>query len=145
VGEANRDFDRQLIDEYDDVVFANEEEAKALTGLADPEEALREIAGKTGIAVVKLGARGSAVMRGNEYARAKAVPAEVTDTTAAGDYYAAGFLYGLAHNESLERCAQLGAVTAAAVIRVVGTRIDGEAWENIKRFANPAMKTGTGN
>jgi sugar/nucleoside kinase (ribokinase family) len=128
VVEANKDFFWKLIDEYVDIVFANAEEAKALTGLEDPEAALRMIAGKTDIAVVKLGADGSIVMQGDQFVPMTALPTEVVDTTAAGDYYAAGFLYGLSKNESLEYCATLGSVTATFIIRVVGTRMDEEQW-----------------
>lgn len=145
VVEANRDFFWKLINEYVDIVFANEEEAKALTGLEDPEDALRMIAGKTDIAVVKLGADGSIAMQGDQLVPMIALPAKVIDTTAAGDYYAAGFLYGLSQNESLEYCAMLGAAMAAFIIRVVGTRMDEKQWDDIMFFVDVIMKGGLNN
>jgi sugar/nucleoside kinase (ribokinase family) len=142
VVEDNRELFRRLISEYVDVVFANQEEAKALTGLEDPEEALRDIAGMTDIAVVKLGAKGSIVMRGDEYIPMIAMPAKkVIDTTAAGDYYAAGFLYGLSRDESLEYCTQLGAAMAAFIIEETGTRMSEEKWDEIKLFADVIIKS----
>ena len=47
---------------------------------------------------------------------------DVVDTTGAGDLYAAGFLFGLTHGESLARCGELGSLCAAEVISHVGAR-----------------------
>ena len=78
-----------------DIVFANEEEAKAFTG-EEPEQALETIGKQCSIAIVKIGCRGSLIRKGTEEVRVSAIPvAKVIDTTGAGDYFAAGFLYGL--------------------------------------------------
>lgn len=128
----NLDFFRRLVSEYIDVVFANEEESAAFTGGKSPEEALEEIAGMAEIAVVKLGKRGaSALCDGCRVA----VPGEsrgVVDTTAAGDFFAGGFLYGLIRGGSPEQCLQLGSLLSRHVIRVVGTRLPAEHWAEIK-------------
>ena len=57
------EFFTLLINKYVDIVFANEEEAKAFTG-KEPEEALRVIAKKCSIAIVKVGASGSYIRKG---------------------------------------------------------------------------------
>ena len=91
----DHEFFSLLVNKYVDIVFANEEEAKAFTG-KEPEEALDVIAKMCSIAIVKLGARGSLIRKGTEMVQVQAAPAEkVVDTTGAGDYFAAGFLYGL--------------------------------------------------
>jgi sugar/nucleoside kinase (ribokinase family) len=131
VVETNRDLFWKLITGYADIVFANEEEAKALTGQESPEDAVRTIAKETDIAVVKTGSKGSLIVRGDELVSAHAVETKVADTTAAGDYYAAGFLYALAKNQSLQKCAATGALTAARIISVIGTRLNDEAWNNL--------------
>ncbi len=59
------EFFSLLINKYVDIVFANEEEAKAFTG-EEPEEALRAIAKKCSIAIVKVGANGSYIRKGTE-------------------------------------------------------------------------------
>jgi sugar/nucleoside kinase (ribokinase family) len=131
VVDANRDFLQHIIKEYIDIVFANEEEAKSLTGL-EPEWALRAIARLCDIAVVKFGAKGSAVKRGNELARASAVKANAIDTTGAGDLYASGFLYGLMNDWSLKKCVELGSITAGKVVEVIGAKINNEGWNDIR-------------
>ena len=63
VVEESRDFLMELVENHVNIVFANEGEALALTGL-DPEAALHFIAERCDIAVVKVGAKGAFVQRG---------------------------------------------------------------------------------
>jgi len=82
--EANLEFLHTIIRRYVDIVFANEEEALALTGRS-PLEALDEIAQMCSIAVVKLGAQGSVIKTDGQGIRVDAIPAQRVDTTGAGD------------------------------------------------------------
>lgn len=132
VVEAERDFFDQLIVKYVDIVFANESEALAYTGKA-PHEALEEIASKCSIAVVKTGKEGSLVKKGTEVIQLLSCPVDnVLDTTGAGDFYAAGFMYGLTCGYSLEKCVQIGTILATAVIQEVGTTLPAKKWDEIK-------------
>ncbi|MCU0377227.1 MAG: adenosine kinase [Bacteroidales bacterium] len=126
---------KDIISKYVDIVFANEEEARAFTGLG-PREALDSIAEKCSIAVVKTGATGSWIKRGEEVIRIDALKVTPVDTTGAGDLYAAGFLYGYAHGFSLDKCGLFGSVLAAKVIEVVGARMPENKWEEAKRMIN---------
>lgn len=129
--EDDRPFFEQLLQKVD-IIFANEDEARSFTGKSDPVEALNVLAEKCEIAIVKIGAEGSLVKRGEEVARAAAEKVhKVVDTTGAGDYFAAGFLYGLSRGESLETCLQKGALLASKVIQVVGTTLPDEVWDEI--------------
>lgn len=125
------DFFAYLVEKYVDVVFANEEEAKAFTGL-EPDEAASQIARWCDIAVVKIGAEGSLVSTRHETIKVSALPAVCVDTTGAGDYFAAGFLYGMVAGYSLEQCAQIGSIVGAEVVQVVGTELPEETWVEIK-------------
>jgi sugar/nucleoside kinase (ribokinase family) len=60
----------------------------------------------------------------------------VVDTTGAGDFYAAGFLYGLTCGYSLDKCAQIGSLLSANVIQVVGTTLAEKTWDEIKTKIN---------
>lgn len=129
------DFSRFLVEHYVDVVFANEEEAKALTGV-EPEEALHALAQRVETAVVKVGAKGSLVQRGKEVWRVPAVRVEqVVDTTSAGDHFAAGFLCGMLQGKPMDRCAEMGARLSAYAIQVMGTVIPENIFSGI-RFKN---------
>ena len=130
--EQDHDFFSLLINKYLDIVFANEEEAKAFTG-KEPEEALDVIAKMCSIAIVKLGARGSLIRKGTEEVHVHAVTVDrVIDTTGAGDYFAAGFLYGLTCGYSLEKCGKIGSILSGSIIRVIGAEMPAEWWEDIK-------------
>lgn len=132
VVEAERDFFDQLIVKYVDIVFANESEALAYTGKT-PHEALEEIASKCSIAVVKTEKEGSLVKKGTEVIQLLSCPVDnVLDTTGAGDFYAAGFMYGLTCGYSLEKCVQISTILATAVIQEVGTTLPAKKWDEIK-------------
>ena len=50
----------------------------------------------------------------------------------AGDFFAAGFLYGLTCGYSLEKCGKIGAILSGEVIQVIGTELPDSKWEKIK-------------
>ena len=135
VVEENRDFLRELVRDYVDIVFANEDEARAFTGESDPHKALEHIAAMCELAVVKIGMRGALIKRGEEMVHVGIMAAaKRVDTTGAGDFYAAGFMYGLTQGLSLRACGTIGAITAGKVIEVVGTTFGEEVWHEIERL-----------
>ncbi len=129
---ADLPFFRHLVQDYIDIVFANEEEAAAFTGCHDPREALREIASMKCLTVVKLGGKGAITRLGNEEAMVEARHVPVVDTTGAGDFFAGGFLYALNEGASLQECLRCGRAMAEHVIGVVGTRLPDEVWKQLK-------------
>lgn len=136
---ADKAFFTLLIDKYVDIVFANEEEAKVFTG-DEPEEALRKIGKKCSISIVKVGAKGSYIRKGTVEIKVDPLPVKkVVDTTGAGDYFAAGFLYGLTGGYSLEKCARIGSLMAGNVIQVVGTTLSKARWNEIKLNINAVL------
>lgn len=130
----DRTYFHHLISDYIDIVFANEGEARAFTGSFDPHEQLRHIAHLCDIAVVKLGEHGAiAMLDGGKIYQVDAVSVDnVVDTTAAGDYFAAGFLHALTLGHRLEKCLQVGTILSSEVIQVVGTELSMAAWNRIK-------------
>lgn len=130
--EADHEFFNHLVTKYVDIVFANEEEARAFTN-SEPDKALEHLHSLCEIAVVKLGSEGSSIMCNGEKVIVEAWPIDkVIDTTAAGDFYAAGVMYGLMHNYSLTQCAQAGTILSGHVIQIVGTQLPKEIWKQIK-------------
>jgi sugar/nucleoside kinase (ribokinase family) len=132
VVESNLADFKEIIGNYADILFANEEEARAYTG-KEPEEALEAISKECEIAVVKIGSQGSWIRRGSEIIKAGTPEVKLMDTTGAGDLYAAGFLYGYSCNCSLEICGQYGSLVAGKVIEILGARMDDNRWGEIKR------------
>ncbi|HKC29779.1 MAG TPA: carbohydrate kinase family protein [Jatrophihabitans sp.] len=74
------------------VLLANGAEARVLTGEVDPAAAARTLARRLGAAVVKIGSGGAVWSDARRVCSIPAMPAEVVDTTGAGDAFAAGFL-----------------------------------------------------
>ncbi len=126
----NLEFLQRIIKDYVDIVFANEEEAKAFTGLA-PEEALNKIASICDIAVVKIGKQGSLIKQGNEQTHVDIIGIEAVDTTGAGDLYASGFLGGLIQNKDLNTCGKMGSLLSGKVIENMGAKITEANWKII--------------
>ena len=124
---------KEIIPKYVNVLFANEEEAKAFTG-KDAHHAAEQLSKMVSIAVVKIGAKGSIITKGNETIHIKGVKAKAVDTTGAGDNYAAAFLYGMTHRFSLERAGKLASFVAAKAVEKVGARIDESIHEEIKKL-----------
>ncbi|MDR2626570.1 MAG: adenosine kinase [Dysgonamonadaceae bacterium] len=120
-----------IIPAYVDILFSNESEAKAFTGL-EPEEAIRTLADSVEIAVVTCGKEGSLVSGRGERLKIAAEGGKPLDTTGAGDHFAAGFLYGQSVGASLEQSARIGSMLAGYVINVIGPQILGEQWKQIK-------------
>lgn len=123
---------QEIIEKYVDIIFANEEEARAFTGKMEPEEALDILSRSCEVAVIKVGGRGSWIKRGEEIIKIDAALVELKDTTGAGDLYASGFLYGYAHDHNLEVCGQCGSILAGHVIEIVGARIEQARWKQIR-------------
>ncbi|MBN1597224.1 MAG: adenosine kinase [Bacteroidales bacterium] len=122
VVEENLEFLQSIIPESIDIVFANEEEAKAYTG-KEPKEALELIAGQCKYAIVKTGKEGSYIKHNNEVTKIEIIETTALDTTGAGDAYAAGFLHGLNLDLPMQKCGDLGALLAGTVIARYGARI----------------------
>lgn len=137
VVEENLGFLRKLVEDYVDILFANEDEAKVFTGEAEPLNALQYISRMCELAIVKIGMKGALIKRGDEVVHVGIMAAaKRVDTTGAGDFYAAGFMAGLCDGLSLRQCGTIGAITAGKVIEVVGTTFGEEAWEDIFRLVS---------
>lgn len=136
VVEENCDFLHDIVERYVDIVFANEDEARAFSGEAEPNDALNYIGRMCELAVVKIGMRGALIKRGEEVIHVGIMAAaKRVDTTGAGDFYAAGFMAGLCSGLSLRQCGTLGAIAAGKVIEIVGTTLSDEAWSEIITLA----------
>lgn len=101
-------------------LFANAEEARALSGVETLEDQVRVLGANYERVVVKLGPRGAAI--GDRDGIRLILPAEqvrVVDTTGAGDAFAAGFLAaelgGANEEEALRRGISAGAIAVGKV------------------------------
>ncbi len=114
---------KNIVDQYADIILANEAEAKAYTGVEKDNAALALSKGNK-LAIVKLGPEGSVICDKGVLLHVKSKNASAIDTTGAGDMYAAGILYGLAKKLPLERAAKLASFLGAKVVEKIGARLN---------------------
>jgi sugar/nucleoside kinase (ribokinase family) len=131
VVEGNKEFLHDFVKKYVDIVFANEEEAKAYTGM-NPQDSLNAIAKECEIAVVKIGKEGSMVKHADKVYNIAAIKANSIDTTGAGDLYASGFLYGLMNNLGFEKAGKIGSLLSGNVIEIIGAKMTAETWKKLQ-------------
>ena len=137
VVEENLEFLRSIVAKYIDIVFANEDEARVFSGEAEPINALQYLSEMCDLVVVKIGTKGALIKHKGEVLHIGIMAAaKRVDTTGAGDFYAAGFMYGLCEGLSLRQCGTIGAITAGKVIEVVGPTLGEEAWKEIETLVN---------
>lgn len=123
VGRYREEF-LHLMKEDIDILFANEEEAKALFEVDSFVPALEAVRDWRGLGIITRSEKGCVVAdpSGQVHMQPAEPIAKVVDTTGAGDGFAAGFMYGMSRNHSLQACAQLGSIAAAEVISHYGAR-----------------------
>lgn len=118
-----RDEFLHLLDKDVNILFANEDEAKALFQTEDFNGVVEAAKKWGGIAAITRSAKGCVIVEEGQCHEIPAAPvAQVVDTTGAGDQFAAGFLFGITHGKGLADCGRLGALAAAEVISHYGAR-----------------------
>ena len=124
-----------ILRNYVDIVFANEEEAAAFTGLKhEYPEMAKELAKHCDIAAVKVGARGAYIAQKDTVMKIEPVLAnKVVDTTGAGDLWAAGFLHGWSNKIELAQAARIGSILGAAIVQVQGSVLPPATWDDTMR------------
>lgn len=120
-----------IIPEYVDILFSNESEAEAFTGLK-AHEAVAVLSRMVDVSIVTLGKDGALVGSKGAITPVSAEGGKPIDTTGAGDNFAAGFLYGQSVGTSLAQSARIGSMLSGYVIDVVGPQIPDDKWEQIK-------------
>ena len=113
----------RLIGRGVDLLFCNEEEARAYSGCTDRPSASRSLARLVPALCITCGPEGALVCQGRQTASIPGVRAQALDTTGAGDMFAGGVLYGLTHGHGLAESAWLGNCAAAEVVARFGPRL----------------------
>lgn len=113
---------RELVRSHVDILFANEAEICSLYEADRFEDAARLARDEVALACLTRSEQGSLVLRGEEQVTVPAAPAELVDSTGAGDAYAAGFLAAHVAGRKLAACGRLGSAVAASVIGQFGAR-----------------------
>ncbi|MFT7615412.1 MAG: adenosylhomocysteinase [Candidatus Woesearchaeota archaeon] len=128
----NKEVLLEIIKEHADIVFANEEEAKALTG-KEPHLAVEEISKYTDISITKIGPEGSLIkIKGKDLIKINPYKATAIDTTGAGDSYAAAFLFAHVRGYNLQKAGDLGSLISAHIVEHMGAHVEELPMEKIQ-------------
>ena len=133
VVEAERDFLLTYVNNYVDIVFANEEEAASFFPGKTPEESVVAFSKMVDTAIVKIGAEGAYIRKGNDQVLVPGRIANCIDTTGAGDNFAAGYLFGLTQGLDSYKSGQLANLLGSNVIEIIGTTMDEKRWSIINQ------------
>ncbi len=121
--DRHRDDFLDLVSRHVDILFANEEEIVSLYRAPGLDDALQCVRGHCQVVALTRSEKGSLIVSGDEVHVLDAEPvSRVTDTTGAGDAYAAGFLYGLTQGRGPADCGRIGGICAAEIIGHFGAR-----------------------
>lgn len=132
---ASREILKDIVRDFVDILIANEDEARAYTGCEDEGNAIEKLSEHVTYAVLKVGSRGSYIAHESKITRIKAhLGNPPVDTTGAGDLWAAGFLFGIAHGFSIEKSGALASACGYEVCQVIGAQIPEKAWARIKKL-----------
>ena len=113
-----------LVNNYADLIFANESEIKSLFETSKLEDAIRKCQETKKIFALTLGDKGAKIIYKNEIVDIKPeVIAKLVDTTGAGDLFAAGFLTEYIKTQDLEASGKQGVKMASIIIQQFGARI----------------------
>jgi sugar/nucleoside kinase (ribokinase family) len=118
-----------------DVVFANEDEIRALfqDTTSDYADLARKLAGYGVTAAVKLGKDGAWIAHEDQLHRIAPVKVDpVVDTNGAGDAWASGFLYGYLRGWPLPAAGALGSFMGAETVRHMGPVIPAVHWTDVR-------------
>ena len=103
-----------------DVFLPNAMEARQLTGLADMEQAARQLAKLGPLVVVKNGADGACACRAGEFWQEPALALTPVDTTGAGDCFSAGFIKAWLMGLPVRECLRWGNVVGGLSTLALG-------------------------
>jgi sugar/nucleoside kinase (ribokinase family) len=131
----NRDSFEMMLPHCDYVMPSVDDMVAIYPGASAEEVAGRLLGRGVGTVVVKMGAEGCLVAHGDERLKVAALPAEVVDTTGAGDCWDAGFIAGLIAGEDLVTSARLGNACAAFCIEAVGGAAGVPDYATVRRRA----------
>ena len=121
--DRHRESFLDLINDFVDILFCNEEEVKSLFKINDLEKCKIKIKSLCELTAITLGEKGSLIVNKNKTELIKPfLFGKAIDTTGAGDIFAGGFIHGLINNLSLNDCGQIGSICAGHIVTQIGSR-----------------------
>ncbi|MEC9050459.1 MAG: adenosine kinase [Candidatus Neomarinimicrobiota bacterium] len=119
-----RDEFLKLIKQHVDIVFTNQFELSILFDTEDIDGSIKQLMNIVDRGGIKLGKKGSCVFENRKKHFITPKPISATDSTGAGDMYAAGFLASLSKGNGCVQAGELGVFLAEEIIQNPGAQFD---------------------
>jgi sugar/nucleoside kinase (ribokinase family) len=127
-----RDEFLKMIKQHVDIVFANQSELSILFDTEDINASIKQLMNIVDRGGIKLGKKGSCVFENRKKHFIAPKPISATDSTGAGDMYAAGFLASLSKGNGCLQAGELGVFLAEEIIQNPGAQFDIKIMERLK-------------
>ncbi len=108
--------------ERTNILILNKREVEKISGAGYEDGARKLMAKGCNLVAVTLGSEGCFIANKEGSWTVSGFPAQVVDTTGAGDAFAAGFLAGILENRTPVTCGKLGNAVAARCVAKMGAR-----------------------
>ena len=114
----------EIVNDFADIIFANESEIKSLFQTDDLEYVKSECMKKNKIFAITLGSKGALIIKQNEIFKIDPeIIDNLVDTTGAGDLFAAGFLSEYIKSQQIDSCGKFGVKLASQIMQRFGARL----------------------
>tara|TARA_B100001113_G_scaffold282847_1_gene237871 strand:+ start:232 stop:1239 length:1008 start_codon:yes stop_codon:yes gene_type:complete len=123
--DRHRESFLKLVEDYIDVLFANEDEIISLYKTSNLNLAIEKLKTKCELAAITIGEHGSILVSNDKEINIDPfIIGKAIDTTGAGDLYAGGFLKGLSGGLNPLISAKMGSICAGQIVTELGSRSD---------------------
>lgn len=130
-----RDGMMQMIGDGVDLLFANEEEAKQLSGFDDLAQTIDVLKTHASTFAITRGKEGAVVFDGEQIIDISPHMVEAVDTLGAGDMFAGAFLYGLTHAMDYREAGELASLASSRIVTQFGPRLSaGQTLDLLKAY-----------
>ncbi|MBT3589243.1 MAG: adenosine kinase [Candidatus Marinimicrobia bacterium] len=130
--DRNKDEFLAMIGNDVNVVFANQSECAILFETDDYNASTNQLLPMINQAGIKLGKKGSVVLDRGEKSMIPSSPILATDSTGAGDMYAAGFLASISNGYPIIKAGEIAGFLAEEIIQIPGAQFDVEKIQSFK-------------
>ena len=122
---------QEVIGDSVDLLFCNQDEAKAYTGASNLLEAREVLKKDARRFVITMGKNGAMIFDGDTFIDIEPYRVKAVDTNGAGDMFAGSFLYGITNELSYAAAGKLAAEAASMVVEQYGPRLSCHQMQNL--------------
>lgn len=115
---------REVIGASVDLLFCNEEEAKAYTGKDDLMAAREDLKKQAKRFVITQGKNGAMIFDGDTFIDIEPYNVKAVDSNGAGDVFAGAFMYGITHGSGFAASGKLASLAGSKIVSQYGPRLE---------------------